>query len=211
MTVDGGYATFPDTRRESPAVQAWALNDVVRETGCSYSLRTPYRPWDSEVEKRAAMFECGRVAGATPDDWFLIIDADMALGEVSTDALAMIAETGCDVAEVRLHDIQVDGRVAGEHRFRCLYRALPGLTVERAHYLYLTRDVCDMGCRPDLLRFLWHLPDGHLAPEPILDLSHGDVTMQHFSSQRDPPRRRQALDYYKDRDARGLETVGDWR
>lgn len=207
VALDGAYATFPEARAESPCSQRAALHEAARDAGLAYCLKTPYRAWKGgEVEKRAALFDLARTAGATPDDWFLIIDADMAVGYVSEHARAKLEATGRAVAEQRWHNLQINGVISGEYRMRFMFRALPGLTVERAHYLYTVPNEAG----PHGRRFLWHLPDGHPAPEPIVDL-FDDVTLVHFNSQREPVRKRQALDYYKARDGAGLEAVGDWR
>lgn len=202
VSLDGAYSTFPDAQAQSPCEQRRALQDAAYASGMAYKLGSGYRMWESEVAKRAALFELGRNAGATPDDWFLVMDADMALGHVHPETRDLIAGTSCDVAEQCWHNIQVDGKVAGTYRMRFMYRALAGLTVERAHYLYTVPD-------GESRRFLWHRPDGHLADEPILDL-YGHMTLQHFNSSRDGVRKRQALKYYEHRDANNLEAVGDW-
>lgn len=210
VALDGAYGTFPDARRESPAEQRFALNDAAIEAGLSYALKTPHQAWrGGEVEKRAVLFRLGREAGATPDDWFLIIDADMALTYFAPDVKEALAnvDPDVDVAEVRLQNVRVDGTISANHKFRSLFRALPGLTVERAHYLYTVPD--DSGHFTGR-RFLWHMPNGQLSCEPTFNL-YGDITLQHFNAHRDPDRKRQALSYYKARDAAGLEAVGDWR
>ncbi len=225
VTLDGGYATFPDAWPLSPVYQRVALGDAIRSLGVPYKMGEPWRVWQGgEVEKRAKLFELGRTAGATADDWFLIIDADMSLSEFTADARELLAASDRDVAEVRFQNVQVDGMVAGTYRFRSLFRALPGLTVERAHYLYtvpLFNDCChggDMGagcveCASQPVssrRFLWHAPSGRLSDERIVDL-FGHVTLHHFNSSRDGVRKRRALNYYRERDLAGLEAVGDWR
>lgn len=225
VAVDGAYATFPGATAESPSVQHGALSDAVRSAGLRPYLVTPDVPWaGGEVEKRAAMFEYARQAGATADDWLLIVDADMALGYGSADTLGLLEATDCDVAEVRWHNIQIDGKVAGEYRFRSMFRALPGLTVERTHWLYTVPRECGCGRNwqcPECYgfrqidsrrtrRFMWLLPNGHPSDEPILDL-FGHVTLHHFNSQRGGQRKRRALAYYADRDSRTLESAGDWR
>lgn len=210
VAVDGAYSTFPHAIPESPVVQHWTLSDAVSAAGLGRCLISPgTSPWNSETEKRAAMFEYARTAGATPEDWFLIIDADMALGHYAPETRNLLAASDADVADVRFQNVQIDGKVAGTYRFRSMFRAIPGLTVERTHYHYTAPEDTDHTHRSGR-RFLWHLPNGHLSDEPIVDL-YDSVTLQHFNSGREPERRQRALDYYKDRDARTLESVGDWR
>lgn len=213
VSVDGAYETFPGTGADSPSVQRWALSNAIRTFGLRYfNVGAAGRRWASEVEKRAAMFEFARQAGATPRDWLLVIDADMALAEYAHNAKDRLAASKLDVAEVRWHDVQVDGKACSTMTFRSLFRALPGLTVERTHYLYTVPIHCDCAepqCKGKR-RFLWHAPSGQISEEPALDLTNA-VTLHHFNSQRDPDRKQRALAYYKDRDARTLEGAGDWR
>lgn len=212
--VDGAYATFPEARAQSPVDQGWALSDAAVCSGLRKYLVTPTTPWASEVEKRAAMFEYGRDAGATPEDWFLIIDGDMELAAFTSEARELLAESECDIAEVRWHDIQIDGKQYSEARFRSMFRALPGLTVERAHYLYTVPcPDCDnqacSACKQTGRRFVWHTPDGHFVDERFVDL-FDHVTLHHYNAQRDPERKARAADYYRNRDDRKLESAGDW-
>lgn len=203
IAVDGSYSTFDPARYYSAADQCRA---IFYAGSSPVDLIDSHADWPSEVAKRAAMFEYGREAGATSDDWFLIIDADMALAEFTPDARALLTATDLNVAEVRWNDVQIDGVIHNVAQFRSMFRALPGLTVERTHWLYVTPDEAHAHGR----RFLWHTPDGHISQEPVLDLTN-HVTLNHFNSQRDPDRKARARDYYLDRDARQLESAGDWR
>jgi hypothetical protein len=146
-----------------------------------------------------------RPALSTDDFVQIIIDADNALAEHTTAARDRLTATDLDVAEVRWHDIQINGVKCSTQTFRAMFRALPGLTVERAHHLYTVPDDTHWSGR----RFLWHLPSGHMSPESALDLTDA-VTLHHLNSSREPERRQRALDYYKARDAAILEPVGDW-
>lgn len=138
VALDGAYATFPDARAMSPYDQLRALGDAAYQSVDAYKVTSPYKPWaGGEVEKRAALFELARRAGATPDDWFLIIDGDMELASYTPEARELLAASALDIAEVRWRDVQVDGVPCSDLKFRSLFRALPGLTVERAHYLYV--------------------------------------------------------------------------
>lgn len=211
IAVDGRYETFST----EPIYGGTGAAEMTIADAATFPVTmTARRVWASEVAKRAAMFHYGNFAGATPRDWFLIIDADMALAEFSSDARELLAVTDRDVAEVCFQTVQVDGKVAATCRFRSMFRALPGLTVERTHYLYTVPcEYCESPCGGHCgmgRRFLWLMPDGHPSPEPTLNL-FGDVTLQHFNSSRDGTRKRHALDYYKSRDAAGFESVGDWR
>lgn len=227
VALDGAYATFPDARAQSDSGQDEALHKAARDAGLAYSIKVSHGLWASEVEKRAALFELGRKAGATPDDWLLIIDGDMGLAEFTADARDRLAATELDVADVNWHDVQVNGVKCSTQCFRSLFRALPGLTVERTHYLYTVPTApcfrcggtsgmgydggaCQTCHGAPARRFLWHVPSGHISPEPALDLTDA-VTLHHYNSQRDPDRKSRALRYYRARDDAHLESAGDWR
>lgn len=225
--LDGAYATFPGALPQSPADQRRALQNAVYASGMEYKLTAPYEPWASEVEKRATLFELGRQAGATPDDWFLIMDADMTLARSDPAARGLLSTTKLDSAEVAWQNIRINDSIEGEYRFRSLFRALPGLTVERTHWLYTVDcPLCDGiggvhrlpsagGCGDcDLClgtgrRFVWHLPNGHISGEPALDLTPY-VLLKHFNSQREVERKERARTYYRERDKAGIESAGDW-
>lgn len=232
VSLDGSYATWPGGEARSD----WTQGAAIINAAASAEVRLVYpmveRQWASEVEKRATMFELARQAGATPEDWFLIIDGDMELASYTPEARKLLAASTRDIAEVRWHDVMVNGMPSSTLRFRSLFRALPGLTVERTHYLY-TVDCPKCGgrgtvvkngphddeydshfpcsdCHETSRRFLWHEPSGHPSDEPTLDL-YGHVTLHHYNSGRGGERKRQALAYYAHRDANTLESAGDWR
>lgn len=225
VALDGAYATFPGATATSPVEQGRAIGKAAWDVGIGCSLRVPAEPWQGgEVEKRAAMFDLARRVGATPNDWFLIIDGDMIVAE-SSGAREALEATDMDVAEVRWHDIGPgDGLPFSTTKFRSMFRAIPGLTVEHTHYLYVQHpqcarqsDWCDgercvdkgIDCQyagQDGRRFLWHTPDGHPSNEPCLDLSE-HVTLHHRRQFRDPERNARAGVYYVNRDAAGLEVA----
>lgn len=200
--LDGSYESWPNPRRESPALQAFALSDAVRrahaETGMRYSLWTPHKPWASEVEKRATMFEHARECGATPDDWLLVIDADVSVAHAAPATRDLLTGTGYDVAEVKIHNVRPDGHVSMTYpRYRSMFRALPGLTCKWTHWLYVAP--LEVGWR-----YMWKTPNGHDSAEPVLDLSE-HVTLHHHNLDRSAERDAAARTYYRNREAQQLE------
>lgn len=203
VAVDGAYAHYPDAKAASHPSQRFAIVKAAREAGIKRSIHVPPYPWQGgEVEKRAAMFQFARDAGATPADWLLILDGDMHVAKSAggREALAAVTE---DVAEVTIHNVRPDDYVYHTYpRFRSLFRALPGLTVKWTHFLYVAPK--EVGWR-----YLWHTPSGHIAEhEPAANLTE-DLTLHHRRLDRTAERDASARTYYQQRDARSLERVPD--
>lgn len=212
VAVDGAYALYPSARRESAARACWALSDAVRAHGFDYALHTPSRPWNGgEVEKRAFMFEYA-LRKATPyEDWFLIMDADMLLGDCDVSALrAALAATDCDVAEVTIGELAYGSSTHTLHATgsRFLFRAVPSLTVEGTHWLYVVPDET----RPAGRRFMWHGIVGNrpsewkYAPEPALE-AKSLITLLHRPHVRNRERVKSRQDYYANREQAVAERV----
>lgn len=203
VSIDGGYQHFPQARRLSPPAARWALEDAAEGAGLQLHAFTPQTPWmGGEVEKRAFMFEYARQCGATPDDWFLIIDGDMLVADVQGDPLAVLRQTTADTARVRWHNVRPDGHKQDDLTFRSLFRAVPGLTVMWTHYLYV--QPVESGWR-----YLWHVPNGHESPEPQEDLTNL-VTLHHRRLDRSGDRDAAGREYYKERERLKLEKPPHW-
>jgi hypothetical protein len=126
LAVDGAYALYPDGRAHSHPSQAAVILDAAhaRRIGCT--VHQPDRVWvGNQIEKRSLMFRLGREIGA---DWFFVFDADDVLVHVPADARERLERADEDVAVYTL---------GGERYHRGLFRALPKLRVEDAHYHYL--------------------------------------------------------------------------
>lgn len=144
IAVDGPYALFPGSTRKP--FSGSEQGDVIARTcagagiGCTiHASRQTW--WGGEVEKRDFMFRVGSTI-TTPRDWYLRIDADEALTQVPDDTRTLLAATDLDVAEVTLWEREASAAAASltasadyETPLRCLYRALPGLRIEQAHYV----------------------------------------------------------------------------
>lgn len=194
LAVDGRYGLYPDTRVRSPVSNANAIRGACAKVGLGCTIHTPNAPFaGGEIEKRSLMFRLGE-ALTTPDDWYLIVDGDMLVHHVSDEARGILESANYpDAAEVLWQDIGPWGTPSGPTRFRSFFRALRGLTVRDTHWLYMCGD-----------RYLWHVPNGNMSPEPAWDLMQ-HVTLHHRRWQRDQDRNDQADAYYKAREAAGIE------
>lgn len=183
IAVDGPYASFPGALRKpaSGGEQAETIARTAAGTGIGCMVHTPRQPWwGGEVEKRDWMFKAAGLV-ATPQDWLLVIDADEVLSQIPGDTRQVLEKSELDVAELRLWD-----RDGTETLDRRLLRALPGLTVEGAHYVWTAPTQSGKA----VLRGNSSLQ--HLAPaEPLWD-----VRLEHRSRQRPAERQEAKRDYY---------------
>lgn len=145
IAVDGPYAMFPGALRKpfSGTEQADAILRTAAGAGIGCTIHASRQPWwGGEVEKRDFMFKLGATF-TTPQDWYLRIDADEVLTQVPPDARQTLTETDLNVAEVTIWEREASAAVAElvdtstdyESPFRCLFRALPGIGIEQAHYI----------------------------------------------------------------------------
>jgi hypothetical protein len=212
VAVDGAYALYPSARRESPARASLALTEAVCDAGLRYSLYAPHKPWDGgEVEKRGFMFEHALTRATPYEDWFLIMDGDMMLGDCDPEAArAALAETDCEAGEVTFAELAYGSSTHTIHAtgFRSLFRAVPGLTVEGTHWLYVVPDET----RPSGRRFLWHGITGNTPnvwrhpPEPAVDV-RDHITLLHRPHVRSRERVAARSEYYANRERAVAERV----
>lgn len=149
IAVDGPYAHFPGALRKpaSGADQVDAITHTAAGMGMGCTIHSSRQPWwgtewGGEVEKRDFMFKLG-MTFAQPGDWFLRIDADEVLTDVPPGTKEALAQTQHDVAEVTIWEREVSGNInpgvdsMGDYRspFRCLFRAIPGIRIEQAHFI----------------------------------------------------------------------------
>lgn len=195
IAVDGPYAAFPGAFRRpfSGTDQADAILRTAAGAGIGCTIHSSREPWfGGEVQKRDFMFRLGE-AFTTPEDWYLRIDADEILTSIPVDAKQRLAESSFDVAEVSLWErpsFQAENLtdMSGTNGvpFRCLFRALPGIGIEQAHYLVTVPT-------EDLPRVL--VGDGVVhQQEPAEDLR--DTILEHRSQQRSVTRKSLKNDYY---------------
>lgn len=195
VAFDGAYALFPDAKPRSPLGQASVIVETCAALGIGLTLHVPDDRWyGNEVEKRSALVAAGIATGA---DWLLAIDADYTI----TGAFGVRAElerTDLDVAQVTLRTS--DG--LAHHPARMIFRALPGLEVGPAHWIWSVPGP-DGRCR-----YLWGNETLHGPQEPALDLTQ-HCTIEHRVAGRNVERARAARAYYTVRDQLGIERLTD--
>lgn len=164
VAVDGRYDLLPSVYHRSPADQYDALDAACDQHGLALTIHAPAQPWQgNEVEKRARMFAIANGVATPYEDWFLIMDGDMLMCQRGDPEKArkMLAEApeGYDAAGVTFGELAYGATLDGYNHltsttapFRSMFRALPGLTVEWAHYFYNV--VQPDGSR----RYLWYEP-----------------------------------------------------
>jgi len=180
IAADGPYAQFPGALRKpaSGSEQADTIAHTAEGAGIGCTIHVPRSPWwGGEVEKRDWMFRAAELV-TTEADWLLVIDADEVLTQVPPDTRSLLEASDKDVAELRIWD-----RDGSEVLDRRLLRAVRGLKVEGAHYVWTTPD-------GKVLRGNQTLQE--LAPaEPLWD-----VRVEHRYRHRDENRQASKRDYY---------------
>ncbi|MCQ9178721.1 hypothetical protein KMT30_06685 [Streptomyces sp. IBSBF 2953] len=136
IAVDGPYAMFPGATRKpaSGSEQADTIARAAAGAGIGCTIHVPREPWwGNEVAKRDSMFRLAMTMARPGVDWLLRVDADEVFTQVPVDTKKSLAETDLDVAEVTLWE-RGDG-VDSQQPLRVLYRALPGIRIQQAHYV----------------------------------------------------------------------------
>jgi len=185
IAVDGPYALFPGAVRKpaSGGEQAEVIARTAAGAGMGCTVHVPRQPWwGNEVAKRDFMFRLGSTM-AESGDWFLRIDADEVLTQVPGDARTLLDATRLDVAEVTMWERD---DMDSQFPLRALFRALPGIGIQQAHYVVTAPG-------GDGMRVLCGNEVVHRA-EPAEAL--WDVRMEHRTRQRSALRRRLKDDYY---------------
>ncbi|MFE6362970.1 hypothetical protein ACFVP3_23600 [Streptomyces sp. NPDC057806] len=184
IAVDGPYALFPGSIRRpaSGGEQADTIARTAAGAGIGCTIHVPRKPWwGGEVEKRDSMFRLAAPM-TTAADWLLRIDADEVLTDVPLDTRELLADSRLDVAEVTIWD-RDEG---SQYPFRCLFRALPGLAIEQAHYVVTAPG--EHGRRVLVGNSTVH------SPEPAQAL--WDVRLEHRTRQRPHARQQLKSEYY---------------
>lgn len=201
VAVDGRYEHFPSDHDVSAPEQYDAIRDGCTDGCMGLTLQRSCAPWPGEVEKRAAMFDVGLSHAASADDWFLIVDADVQVENVADGWREALTTTVADCAKVRCRNVRPDGKLMDDVTYRGFYRALPGLTVQGAHWNYVIP-----GANP---RYLWMDPSARVSTEFCADLTPF-VTVHHRNLDRTAERSWAARMYYRKRDELTLERAPHW-
>lgn len=209
VAIDGAYAAYPGARARSDVGQAETILRTADAAGIGVSIVEPRETFfGNEVEKRSLLFRYGLVEATPYEDWFVVFDGDEVLTKAPADLRTRLAYIREDAAEITLWQRENWGEVApnvadgiplpGESRgsLRMFFRALPNLRVHGRHDVYVgERDGEDV--------IVWG-PDP-IGPAPAASLL--DVEVEHRSTKRDAARRNASYEYYRTRDALGLEKI----
>ena len=211
VAIDGAYAAYPGGRARSDVGQAETILRTADAVGLGVTVVSPRDVWfGNEVEKRSALFRYG-LAEATPyEDWFVVVDGDEVLTKYPSDLRVRLEYLDADAAEVTLWNRENWGEIAPDvadrmvlppesrTSLRMFFRAFPGTHAHGRHDVYIGND-------PDGEPVVLWGPDP-IGPVPAANLL--SVEVEHRSTKRAAQRRKAAYDYYKTRDALGLERLG---
>lgn len=212
--VDGAYVLYDSDGYSSGVESHDAIARACHAAGIPFTLYVPETAWlGNEVEKRAFMFKLAESL-STEDDYYAVLDVDMPVTRVDREQVRQDLERKeFDVYEGSLIErwdwntgpngaLVIPRENEGTpplsacwHTF--LFRAIRGLTVSGAHYLYVYPDeTAKWG-----LRALW-------GPGTEYDLATAgrlSVDIEHWSKFRPKDRRNAATDYYTRRDNARIE------
>jgi hypothetical protein len=209
VALDGKYELFPGDAFLSSPEQQGLVALACRSLGMGCTLYIPPATWPGEVEKRNHSFNMA-LAEAYPDDWFVVVDADIVITLVPGDLKARLAATECDTAAVQVRDMSAAAAQRADwpeyFDIRPFFRAQPIQTIGN-HHSYTTMDG----------RKLWGamgeptdmdgngLGGGHEA-EPCLDL-RAFTEFQHRPGARGTDRQLSQASYYGAREESGIERM----
>jgi hypothetical protein len=185
IAVDGAYGLYPNGRGYSGPSQHQVIIETTQALQMGCTIHTPAEPWfGNEVEKRNFAFQLAEQVAEPNEDWYFLIDADhfvaTAIGHTK-----VLAETDCDVAEVRFFERY--GGIDSGGMLRCIFRAVPGLRFDTNHFTY-------------------RLPDGrnlHETTEPVAGCHM--IEVEHRTMNRDRWRKELQQSYYTRRDELRVE------
>lgn len=219
VAVDGAYALYPGGRNVSHPDQAEAIQLACEaaEKGCI--LHRPRHVWfGNEVEKRQHTLKLAATV-AEPGDWLCVFDSDYMVMRCDPQRIRQeLTDTDLDVATYTLLDhkdhlsnakvqdfvANVDIATEWTVRTRDVYRWVPDLAYGPAHYTlrgtYAGREQWIRG--PELT------PNAAVVHDivPCHDLNTS-LVCYHRTEQRAKVRRDAAWEYYRNRDATGIERL----
>ena len=210
VAVDGAYALYPDGRARSEPMQAEVIMRTCDAAGIGVTIHRPQERWHgNETQKRTYAFALANAEATSGDDWIFVIDGDDVVTSIPSDLRPRLKATERDVAEVMLWDreawIEKTPEAAqglplppiSRMKQRRLYRAADEITVTGSHFVYLAK-------RGEEHSYLW-------GPNtfPLVEAADfSDLEVEHRSRHRDRARRESAAEYYRIRDALGIEQTG---
>lgn len=209
VAIDGPYAAYPHggVIRSDPG-QVEVIQRTCDALGIGLTLYQPTEAYfGNEVEKRTLGFRLAQTITDT-SDWIWVFDADEVLTSAPSDLRTQLNYVESDVVEVSLiqHNGYDDAGEVIQHvaiqprsqsSLRMLFRALPDLRVQGNHFTYVA------GPQDDPV-YLWgvdHLPLERTTLIP-------GVEVEHRTHRRSAHRMAASHEYYRTRDALGLERTG---
>lgn len=146
VAVDGGYERWPGATRTSPPDQAAAITTAGKAAGVKVEIYEPEGLWPGQVAKRDYMLR----AAAQRSSWVFPVDADWILHGPREAIRHELEETRFNVVDVAFYTTPNytrpleqtaatewhEGLVGETIRIPILFRALPGMRVERFHWWY---------------------------------------------------------------------------
>ena len=189
VAVDGAYAFYPGGRPWTGPEQAQAIVETAQACEIGATVHHPADKFEgNQIEKRTLMFNLAQQVASSDEDWIYVFDADDLVTHVAADTRDRLAAAAEDVAVFTLwwtedmhatpaREQAAQGfaypHEAANRYFRGLFRALPNLRVEDAHYHYVAE-------RDGETVHLRGAHDDQLAP--FLNLT--DMRVQHRHPQR---------------------------
>lgn len=214
VAVDGAYRLYPHGHGRSHIDQADAIVRTAEAVGIGLTLYQQAEPFDgNEVEKRSLSLRLAETIATPYEDWYLVIDADEVVLETTPAFRATLERTDKLVATYGLTEWQPDPYAddASEQyaqvryepplwtvQVRGIYRALPGLRYEHAHYVVRA----DIAGEPVYLFGI--APQHNLAPAEEL---YRSIRIEHRNRQRTRQRAQAAREYYAIRDNTDAEAL----
>jgi hypothetical protein len=215
VALDGRYALYPDQRLQSGTAEVYAIIETARAAGVGITLHTAPRTYADEMEKRTHLFRLGALEARTETDWYFILDGDeVAIETPPVDDLhAFLVHTDADVVTATLFErtdphqdtwrTDLGTKLQTEWRYECqtprFWRAHDNMRVVGYHFNYV-------GERPDGTTVeLWGM-DGKVNRADWSSMC-GRVIIENRNQLRGMQRDADRMQYYKDRDDTGLETI----
>lgn len=146
LALDGAYRDFPGATIKSRPDQAAAIRATAEEVGIECLVLTPDRLWAGQVEKRSFLYS----VAALNADWVVVVDADHIIHadreKVRAELEALPVEIGVisapyptpiDPSRPMAEAASTPWHAASAEtvsEYRLLFRALPGLRLERRHW-----------------------------------------------------------------------------
>jgi hypothetical protein len=205
VAADGAYLLYPGGKGFSGPEQREAIEETVYGMGIALTLYIPRDPWiGNEVEKRSVLFALAEQCAIPNEDWYFVIDSDEVITAAPPDLRQQLAasefDAGTAMVETREEPKSKQMRAfnwepISRTPIPKFFRAIPGLRVRGAHYIYELPDG----------RRLWGAGEGGSSGfvSEYLDLT--TVKLNHRTMFRGEHRKAQQKGYYDQREEHEIE------